>query len=125
MEKLKAILDKKITYSATNKIAPDVINEIKEKAGLDIMLRMYGFKNWKEHILAVSVSGELTFPVWIDLVLDEVNSKMVDEKDVFEAYIRDYGILITPRSKSPNDAITLREFARQVRAEKVQAEPKK
>ena len=124
LEKLKTILDKQIAYTATDKLAPDVINEIKDKAGLDIMLRMSGFKNWTKVVLNVSVTGELTFPVWIDLVLDEVNSKM-DEKEVFEAYVRDYGLLITPKSKSPKDALTLREFARQVRAEKAKAEPKK
>ena len=126
-DKLISGIDTPVYYSANGKPVPDAVKELKEKWRLDIMVRVSSSNVeviWARSVLN-SVSAVMTFPGWIDFVLEEINSKTLDEKDLIDVYVREYGLLVCFRNKSPQDAITLREFARQVRAEKTKPELKK
>lgn len=122
-EKIKHAIGLPVRYAAKSKQAEIVLKDLQKAAGLDVMFRITNLtpgKLWKEEITAVTVDAELTFSAWIELVLDEINTKIPSPQsnnDNYEAYVRDYGLLVAQRSAAPADAITLREFARQVRAE--------
>jgi hypothetical protein len=75
--------------------------------------------------------GEQTVLGWIELIMDEI-ARPVDadeptpgpagaltrttrRRDVYQIYVRDYGLLMTLTSSAPQDAVTLAEFARMIK----------
>jgi outer membrane protein TolC len=121
-EKLTAVLDKKVKFEAKAQPAAEVIKSLKEKYGLDVMIRMPLLEKdggFPLERITISVNpGDMTFTTWLELIMDDLNSKMNQEDMKFAVYVREYGLLITPTKLVPQDAVTLKEFARQVRAEK-------
>jgi hypothetical protein len=81
------------------------------------------------------LAGEHTVAAWLQLMIDDFNTGVAaglttpDEQGKYDVYVRDYGLLVTRVELAPKGAITLGEFARQVRAEKAAkaavGEPKK
>jgi hypothetical protein len=125
---LKAVLDKKVKFEAKAQPAADVIKSLKEKYGLDVMIRMPLLEKdggFPLERITLSVSpGDMTFTTWIELIVDDLNAKMNQEDMKFVVTVREYGLLITPEKLVPQDAVTLKEFARQVRAEKERVKEK-
>lgn len=125
VDKLKSVLDKKVKFEAKAHLAAEIIKSLKEKYGLDVMIRMPllekdgGFPI--ERITIAVNPGEMAFTTWLELIMDDLNYTF-NERDIkFVVYVREYGLLITPEKQAPQDAVTLKEFARQVRAEKEKA----
>jgi hypothetical protein len=127
-EKLTAVLDKKVKFEAKAQPAAEVIKSLKEKYALDLTIRMPLLEKdggFPLERITLSVSpGDMTFTTWLELIMDDLNSKINQEDMKFVAYVREYGLLITPTKLVPQDAVTLKEFARQVRAEYDRAKEK-
>ena len=127
-ENLKAVLDKKVNFEAKAQLASAIIRSLKEKYGLDLMIRMPLLEKDSglplERITISVNPGEMTFTTWVELIMDDLNS-MINQGDMkFVVYVREYGLLIAPEKLVPQDAVTLKDFARHVRAEKVKEKEK-
>lgn len=121
-EKLNAVLDTKVKFESKAQLASAIIRSLKEKYGLDLVIRMPLLEKdggFPIERITISVNpGDMTFTTWLELIIDDLNSKMNQEDMKFVVYVREYGLLITPEKLVPRDAVTLKEFARLVRAEK-------
>jgi hypothetical protein len=128
IQNLKAVLDKKVKFEAKPQLTSDIIRSLKEQYGLDLMIRMPLLEKDSglpaERITLAVNPGEMTFTTWIELIVDDLNAKMNQEDMKFVVTVREYGLLITPEKLVPQDAVTLKEFARQVRAEKERVKEK-
>ena len=127
-DRLKSVLDKPLKMEFKSVQAEDAFRELRMKAGNDVVFRVLQIKPntlWKAEKTIVSGTGEMTFAGWVEYLLDELNSSLgPNDKENYEAYVREYGLLIAPRATTSKDALTLRQFAAQVRAEKAAMEPK-
>lgn len=124
-ENLKAVLDQKMKFEAKADLASAIIKSLKEKYGLNLIIRMPLLEKDGglplDRITVAVNPGEMTFTSWIELIVDDLNSKINQGDLKFVVYVREYGLLITPEKLVPQDAITLKDFARHVRAEKEKA----
>jgi hypothetical protein len=66
----------------------------------------------------ITLHAKMTFCAWVELALDEINSRVGTRTELLhDAYVREYGLLIAPRSQAPKDAITVSELLRIVRSD--------
>jgi hypothetical protein len=138
------VLDKRVALDLKERVPFDqAMRELIAKSGLNEVTVRYpewaSASQLKTPPLVGPLQGEQPVSSWLHLILDDFNQSMLlghafpqqvelfaAGKNPFEAYFREYGVLITNKSLAPPGAITLSEFARQVRAEKAaEAEPKK
>ena len=125
VDKLKAVIDKAVKLDLKAADLDEALAAVLKAAGepaLTAKLPMLGKKYLKQPP-TVSLSGEMAFTAAIQFILDEINSPengSVPEvlKGKYDVHVREYGLLIARIQDAPKDALTLTEFARQVRAAK-------
>jgi hypothetical protein len=124
-DKLKALIDKPVKLDLKAADLDEAMAALLKAAGAPAMtmkLPMFSRKYLKQPP-TVTFSGELPFTAAVQFILDEVNAPLNgDLPDImrgpYDVYVREYGLLVARVTDAPNDAPTLTEFARQVRAEK-------
>ncbi|MFO0936789.1 MAG: hypothetical protein U0798_09785 [Gemmataceae bacterium] len=131
LDKLKVMIDQPVEYKCNKLPAVDALEGVQNKLGAKVLVRMNDLSSLRTP-LTVTAEGKMAFSSWVEMIVDDCNSQAAmigqigdGKKPVFDAYVRDYGVLITYTFKRPQDAITLREFTAMVRAEKAKTTPKK
>jgi hypothetical protein len=97
--------------------AGKAIQEILAKGGYQGVLRAKPFSGgqYSDKIIKVNETAELPIATWIELIMDDVNSRMIS-MDTVDCYVRDYGLLIVEKANAPAGAVTLRDYVRQTAA---------
>lgn len=124
-EKIRDLIDKPIKMPTLDKARlGTAIDALKTAAGTDLTIRYP--MNWtRVHEDTVTLDArELTFLAALELVLDEFNGSM-EPRERLAPYVREYGLMLTSPQYAPPGALTLGEYARQVRVEKAAEEARK
>lgn len=121
----KAILTTK-TMNFKDVHISKIVDGAKDVFQLNFMIRMPMVSHtspvYKPEMLQITLNGDLSFSGWMDLLVDELNSRL-PQQDLHDIYIREYGLLFAPRKMAPQDAMTLHELTQTILAEeKVKAE---
>lgn len=125
-DKLKAILDKPVKLDLKAADLDEALAAVLKAVGepaLTVKLPALGLgKKYLKNPPTVTGAGEMTFAAAFQFVMDEINGQQSGltefQKGRYDVYVREYGLLIARADEAPKDALTLTEFARQVRAEK-------
>jgi hypothetical protein len=137
-DKLRALIDKPIKLDIKAGPFSDIMPEFIKQAGLQGITVRYptwaSVKILKEPPTVGPITGEKTLTAWVELLLDQFNNpnepvnipESLNYSPPCVAVVREYGLLFVGKNSAPSDSITLSEFAKLVRAEKVRkTEPKK
>jgi hypothetical protein len=135
-DKLRGLVEKKIPLDLKVQKVDDALTSPTMGEAFDALLKTAGENGLavrlparsrsetklSNPIVLGSLTGERSFHSWIEMITDDFSSKSGER---FEAYVREYGILVTNAKSAPPGAITLAEFTRQIHAEKKATETKK
>lgn len=136
-DRLRELVGKRVRLDLKEPIPFDkAMEEFAKQAGLgDLTVRYPEWANERHLKKPPTVGplvGEQTVAGWFQLILDDFNRSLVtagvppDMQGKHDAYVRDYGLLITKTDLAPQGALTLADFARQVQAQKeATAKPEK
>lgn len=136
-DRLRELVGKRVRLDLKEPVTFDkAMGEFVKQAGLgDLTVRYPEWANdryLKKPPTVGPLVGEQTVAGWFQLILDDFNRSLVtagvppDMQGRHDAYVRDYGLLITKTDLAPQGAPTLADFARQVQAERAtKADPKK
>lgn len=138
VDRLRGSLAKTVALSGAARPLAPAVADLFAKAGLDGLTARFPASAQADMVKdppAVGpLAGEHTVAAWLQLMIDDFNRGVAagrvlpGEQGTYDVYVRDYGLLVTRTDLAPRGALTVSEFARQVRAEgaaKAAAETKK
>lgn len=132
VDKLKAVLDKPVKLDLKEVEISTALNQLFKAAGVE-GLTVRGLAGFSSAVLksppkVQEFNGEQTVVAWLQMMLDDFNR---DPRDLppellgkYDLYVREYGLVLSKVDLAAKDAVSLTEFARQVREQK-QAENEK
>ncbi len=124
-DKLRALVDRKIKLDLKPLLLADAMEALGgSSSGLTIRLPDTAKSDYvKKPPLVGPLNGEQTFAAWLQLILDDFSSPshqggmLEGSQGRYDAYVRDYGLLITQSKNAPQGAMTLADYVRRVHTE--------
>lgn len=117
-EKLRGLIDKPVKMGAQKGKLTDLLAALHTAAGVsDLTVRVPPWTAIQNTPLNLP-AGERSYVAWIDLIFDEFVTTAQSPPARTSVYVREYGLMVAYSETAPPGAITLSEFARQVRAER-------
>ncbi len=126
-DKLRGLVEKRVALDLKQAPFEEVMTAFIQQTGLsDVTVRYPEWANnrfLQKPPMVGPLKGEQTVAGWLQLILDDFNRSlvMVGAPPGFagkhEVYVRDYGLLVTRADLAPPGAVTLADFARQVKTQ--------